>query len=58
MRVNSSLEGNHRFLGLYGLSYLLRNLDERVPLTNVTMSETLTLKYYISSHTRDPRLIS
>ena len=58
MRVDSSLEGYHRLLGLDGLSNFLGNLYERVALTHVTMSVTVILKDYVSSHRRDPRLAS
>ena len=56
MRVDSSLEGYYRFLSLDGLSDFLGDLDERVALTHITMSVTVILKYYVSSHRKDPRL--
>ena len=56
MRVDSSLEGYHRFPGFDSLSDFFGNLNERVPLTDITVSVTVNLRYYIPSHRRNPRL--
>ena len=47
MRVDSGFEGYHWSASFDSFPDFLGNLDERVLLTNITMSVTVYLRYYI-----------
>ena len=54
VRVDSSLESYHRFLGFDGFSDFFGDLDESVLFTNSTVSMTASLKIYAYSHKSNP----
>lgn len=56
MRVDSSFESYHRFLGFDGFSDFCGNLDESVLFTNKTASITASLGHHTCFHKRNPRM--
>ena len=56
MRVDSSFESYHWFLGFDGFSDFCGDFDESVLFTDKTVSMTARLKYYTCFHERNPRM--